>query len=256
MNSSYRENSLSAGDSLRPPHPSGREGLSPAPSPASRPTAAPGGSCGSRRRAHPASGTHAAHPSPCSLPAAPLPLAAPPSRFGTWLGERGHRGAGSAPRGRSGSHGGTELSYTWTAHCSRKHRAACPVLSSRVSTNHGRWFAAALCPEHKWHQSRHLPPPPPYSPQPHPHGDRPAILQQPSHRRGAAGAEAAPSAPPGSWGLLGQPPAPSTRLLPPRRDRRRRGRQGREREGGGGSCCCPGFPRIKYEQPCCVILNC
>lgn len=149
MNSSYRENSLSAGDSLRSHCPSGREGLSLVPSPASRPTTAPHSSCCSHHCAHHASGTQ-----PTQAPAPSLqhrcilqPLQAD---LGPGWRSMDTEGQGALHRGRSSSHGGPELSYIWTAQCNQKHCTARPTLSSRVSANHGWWFAATLCPEHKW----------------------------------------------------------------------------------------------------------
>jgi len=186
MNSSYRENSLSAGDSPRSHRLGGGEGLSLLPSPASHPTAAP-------------TAVPPAHRPPEPL-LPPRGIAAPPRGSGTWLEERGHRRAGSAPWSRSSRRSGPELSYAGAARCSRKHWAPCPVLSSGVSTNHGRRFAATLCPKHQWGQSPRLPLSPPSSPQAHPHRDTRAILQHLFHCRGAAGANPpspAPGAAPG-----------------------------------------------------------
>lgn len=226
MNSSYRENSLSAGDSLRSHHPSTREGLSPVPSPASHPTAAP--------------------------TTVPLTQAPAPSRQHRCISQSlqadlgpGWRSTGAAEQGvlhqgRSSSHGGAELSDAGR-HSANQSTAVCAPCFHPVSTNHGWWFAATLCPEHKWSQSLHLPPSPPYSPWSHPRRGRRAILQQCFHHQGAAGAKPTPSTPPASCGLPGQPPALDTRLLP------RQGRAAAARAAGTGAGGRRGFlllPRL------------
>lgn len=78
------------------------------------------------------------------------------------------------------------------------------------------------------------------------------LLPAPSSKGQAVHAPAA--APWHGWAL--GTPSLGTRLCLPWGHWRAARAAGMQWEGGGGSCCCPGFPRIKYEQPCCVILNC
>lgn len=196
-----------------------------------------------------------AHPSPCSFPAASLHLAAP-SRFGTQMEERGHHGAGSAPPGQEQQPQWSRAELHQTAQYRLKQCSTCPILSSRVSTNHGWWFATTLCPERKCSQSLRLPLSPPSSPWPILTG-----TDVPSYSNASTAKErlVLNQHPPPPWqaaGSWGSPWPATPGCFHPRDVRQQRGRQGQEQEGGGGSCCCPGFPRIKYEQPCCVILNC
>lgn len=95
--------------------------------------------------------------------------------------------------------------------------------------------------------------PPPSSPQPHPQKDRHSLSSNASTKEWLV-LKLHPATPGklGSWAP--QPVAPGCFL--PWGHWQAVQAAGMERERGGGSCCCPGFPRIKYEQPCCVILNC
>lgn len=224
MNSSYRENSLSAGNSSG----SQRQGKAlPVPPLASHPTAAPP--------------LFHHRPEPPLPGCISQPLGAGPGAEGAVLqGTSARPGQEQQPRR-------PELSHGWAAQGKGKHCSACPVLSSRAP-NHGWCSAATLCPQHEWSQTPHLPPSPPSSCWPRPHRDRSATFSH-ACRATAAGAPTAPHPVLGAQGS----PAPGCCLPREAREVQQRGRQ----EGGRrGPCCCPGFPRIKYEQPCCVILNC
>lgn len=236
MNSSYRENSLSARDS---PCPRRGEGLSLAPFSSlvshgcSTQLAAAQGSHRCARRASRRQRTQ------------PRSIAAPRTlrRFGTrWDGSprRRQQQAGSSYQGRSSSHSGPELNRSCRARRAQKHCAVPHVFIG--SFYRPRLLRLQPCSVRSTSEvdPRCSPSPPCSSPFCSPHNQNchlTATLPPPRSR---------PQ-------LAGQPPARDAAHLPPQRG----GGTGKgEREGGGGSCCCPGFPRIKYEQPCCVILNC
>lgn len=244
MNSSYRENSLSAGDSLRSHHPSTREGLSPVPSPASHPTAAP-----------------------TTVPPTQAPA---PSRQHRCISQSlqadlgpGWRSTGAAEQGvlhqgRSSSHGGAELSDAGRHSANQVQSTA--VCAPCFHPEFLLTTAGGLQPRSVQNTSevnpcispRHLCTAP---------GPILAGADVPSYSNASTTKErlVLNLHPPPPWQAVGSrgSPWPTTPgCFPPRDRRQQHGQQGQEREGGGGSCCCPGFPRIKYEQPCCVILNC
>lgn len=142
----------------------------------------------------------------------------PPSKLGS--GGWHSKGRLQWPRApRQGSRHGAAVSYGQTALCPDAphcHQALLPTMAALL--------AAALR-----RKAGRVTPCCPWLPQPHlPAHTTNAIFQPRCSQQ---------------WPQLGAAPR-SPRAVAEGDSRRR------------GSCCCPGFPRIKYEQPCCVILNC